>query len=547
MLCRLHIRNYAIIDELDIEFRSGLNTITGETGAGKSIILGALSLMIGQRADTSVLKDAAKPCVVEGEFDISGYNLKSLFEHNDIDYADTTIIRRYIGNNGKSRAFVNDLPVNLTLLRQLGERLIDIHSQHQTLLLGSNHFQQKVLDAFAGNKQRLHDYACQFAVYRELKNRLETMEREAETAKNDYDYIKHQLDELNAANLKPDELEQLERDHSRLSHAAEIKQALGQAHAALVSDELAAISVLKERIADLRRIVPFFEPADPLVERLESSRIELKDIADELDRFNADLVVDDRELELLSGRIDTIYSLLRKHRKNSVSELLQLRDDLENRVDFAANFDANLEDLRKRLLKEENRLRELADSLSRARVAVVESLQDNVVELLRQLGIKHADFRVLVEPDSVFHPHGADRIIFLFSANRDVKPRELAKVASGGELSRLMLSLKSLLVKSTDLPTVIFDEIDSGVSGEIADRMGGIIFDMSKGMQVINITHLPQIAAKGDTHFLVCKDENSRTTIRRLQPDERITEIARMLSGEKLSDAAMLNARELLG
>lgn len=549
MIRKLYIQNYAIIDELEIEFKQGLNIITGETGAGKSILLGALSLIQGQRADTSVLKHNDRSCIVEVEFDISDYNLNDFFEANDIDYDDITTIRRQISENGKSRAFINEIPVNLNQLKELTEKLIDIHSQHQNLLLGNTRFQLDVLDAFAVSRDLLTDYRQLYDEFRKLKTELDRLEANAENAKRDFDYLSHQLNELNAANLRSGELDELEALQKQLTHASEIKTALEFSYGTLNADELAVLSKVKEIESNLRRIESVFSQASNLISRIESCRIELKDIADEIDLLNSKVEVDDEQLHTVTQRIDLIYSLLNKHRLANFDELVEFRNQLENRVNEIAQIDFNLDEKRKALRILEQKLQEKSKNLSQIRTSSAPKVEQFVTELLQQLGIKHAVFRIRIEKLEEFQPWGTDRVTFYFSANKQIEPQELSRVASGGELSRLMLSLKSLLVKSTGLPTIIFDEIDTGVSGEIADRMGTIIYELAKGMQVINITHLPQIAAKGSNHFLVYKsvtNSQSSTGIKLLTPDERVVEIAKMLSGEKVTDAALMNAKELL-
>ncbi|HDP75866.1 MAG TPA: DNA repair protein RecN [Bacteroidales bacterium] len=549
MIRKLYIQNYAIIDELEIEFKQGLNIITGETGAGKSILLGALSLIQGQRADTSVLKRNDRSCIVEVEFDISESNLNDFFEANDIDYDDITSIRRQISENGKSRAFINEIPVNLNQLRELTEKLIDIHSQHQHLLLGNTRFQLDVLDAYAVPRDLLTDYRQLYDEYRKLRTELERLEANAENSKRDYDYLSHQLHELNAANLQSGELDKLEALQKQLTHASEIKTALEFSYGTFNADELAVLSKVKEIESSLRRIEPVYQQVNNLISRIEGCRIELKDIADEIDSLNSKVEVDDEQLFTVTQRIDLIYSLLSKHRLAKFDELIEFRSQLEARVNEIVQIDFNLDEKRKALRSLEQKLQEKSVNLNQIRANSAPKVEQFVTELLQQLGIKHAVFRIHIEKLEEFQPWGTDRVTFYFSANKQVAPQELSRVASGGELSRLMLSLKSLLVKSTGLPTIIFDEIDTGVSGEIADRMGTIICELAKGMQIINITHLPQIAAKGSTHFLVYKsvtNSQSSTGIKLLTPDERIVEIAKMLSGEKVTDAALMNARELL-
>lgn len=549
MLRKIHIQNYALIDHLEIDFQKGLNIITGETGAGKSILLGALTLILGQRADTSVLKDKTKNCIIEGEFDVSDYDLEDFFASNDIEFDKTTIIRRQISDSGKSRAFINETPVNLNQLKELGDLLIDIHSQHENLLLSNSLFQLKVVDSFASLKNDVQAYRNKFSAYRELKQQLLKLEDDAQSATRDFDYLKHQLTELTSANLKADELVELESMQKQLTHASEIKESLQFSYESLNNDTASVRAMLKDTIHSLKRISQFYQPAINIEQRIESCRIEIKDIVTEIDALNSKVDVDDELLDKVSKRIDLIYTLFQKHRVTSVDELILLRNSIEEKVNYISGLDFNLESLRKELKLAESDLMKVATDISSKRKQSIPQVEKSVTDLLVQLGILHAAFRVDIQQLQDFQPWGIDKITFFFTANKQVAPMELSRVASGGELSRLMLSLKSLLVKSSGLPTIVFDEIDTGVSGEIADKMGTIIHEMANGMQVINITHLPQIAAKGKTHFLVYKDNlsaQSATRIKLLNPDERVIEIAKMLSGEKLTDAALSNAKELL-
>lgn len=549
MLRNLHIQNYALIDLLDIEFHKGLNIITGETGAGKSILLGALGLILGQRADSSVLKDTSKSCVVEGLFDISAYDLKRFFADNDLDYYDSTIIRRQINEAGKSRAFVNEVPVTLNVLKELSSELIDIHSQHENLLLGTGHFQLTVLDSFAGIAPSIAEYSTLYAKYREAREKLELLEQNLAKDKADFDYYNHQLQELNEAKLKSGEVPELEDLQKKLTHAEEIKSALTLTHEALNGGEAAIVSVIREAETALKRIEGFYAPAKLLADRLESCRIELRDIATEAEAQNISIELDPELLEQVSLRLDRLFMLLQKHRLSSVDELIALRDDLDARVASVSNADYNIEQQRKELEQVRAKLTDSASKLSKARAKVAPAMEKQVVEILDELGIKFGNFKVDIRQSSEFHAWGTDMVQFLFSANKAMPLQDLSKTASGGELSRLMLSLKSLMAQSSNLPTIIFDEIDTGVSGEIADKMGRIINRMSVGMQVINITHLPQIASKGKHHYMVYKDHStsvSATRIKELSADERVVEIAKMLSGETVTDAALSNAKALL-
>ncbi|MDY0252957.1 MAG: DNA repair protein RecN [Tenuifilaceae bacterium] len=550
MLKTLLVQNYALIDTLEIEFHQGLNIITGETGAGKSILLGALGLILGNRAETTVLKDKSKPCVVEGTFNLTGYSLQDFFAENDIEYSDLTTIRRHINPAGKSRAFVNELPVTLNNLKDLVGQIIDIHSQHQNLLLADGKFQLSVLDSFTDNNQPLARYKETYLRYRNLTAELESLKEKASQAKANLDYLQFQLKQLNEAKLKSGEEIELEALQQQLSHAEEIKTNLQGAYTLLNADESSILVWLKEAESSLSKISHFFSPAEELQARIESCRVELKDIAQEIELQNEKVLLDPAELEAVTQRLDMILSLQQKHRVSSVDELIELRKRLDVQVDEITNYDqvllqneVELDEITKLALKQ-------AQEISDTRKAGSNKFEESIKTLLAQLGMPHANFKVNIEPVNDLRPQGIDKVTFLFSANKQMPLNDLSKVASGGELSRLMLSLKSLMVKTKGLPTIILDEIDTGVSGEVADKVGNIISNMARSMQVVNITHLPQIASKGSHHFLVYKDqdnEGAETRIRLLSAKERITEIAKMLSGEKISEAAITNAKHLLG
>ncbi len=550
MLKTLLVQNYALIDTLEIEFHQGLNIITGETGAGKSILLGALGLILGNRAETTVLKDKSKPCVVEGTFNLTGYSLQDFFAENDIEYSDLTTIRRHINPAGKSRAFVNELPVTLNNLKDLVGQIIDIHSQHQNLLLADGKFQLSVLDSFTDNNQPLAHYKETYLRYRNLTAELESLKEKASQAKANLDYLQFQLKQLNEAKLKSGEEIELEALQRQLSHAEEIKTNLQGAYTLLNADESSILVWLKEAESSLSKISHFFSPAEELQARIESCRVELKDIAQEIELQNEKVLLDPAELEAVTQRLDMILSLQQKHRVSSVDELIELRKRLDVQVDEITNYDqvllqneVELDEITKLALKQ-------AQEISDTRKAGSNKFEESIKTLLAQLGMPHANFKVNIEPVNDLRPQGIDKVTFLFSANKQMPLNDLSKVASGGELSRLMLSLKSLMVKTKGLPTIILDEIDTGVSGEVADKVGNIISNMARSMQVVNITHLPQIASKGSHHFLVYKDqdnEGAETRIRLLSAKERITEIAKMLSGEKISEAAITNAKHLLG
>ena len=549
MLKNLTVQNYALINQLRISFHQGLTTITGETGAGKSILLGALGLIIGNRADMSALNDKQKSCVVEGEFDISTYNLKVFFQQNDLDYDDTTIIRRQINPAGKSRAFVNEIPVTLPVLKDLVGRIIDIHSQHQNLFLSDTSFQLGVLDAYTSNSNLLASYRIAYKKYKNIKAQYEDLLSNAQQAKADSDYLTFQLKQLEDAKLKLGEEHELQTLQQQLSHAEEIKTALQNVSSYLNAEDTSVLVWLKDAVTLLERITNVFPQSEELAKRLESCRIELHDIAREVDLNNEKVELDPNQLEAVTQRLDSIFTLQQKHRVQTVEELIGIRDNLRVKLDQIANYDTSVEELKKQLDIAENEAIALAKKISKARIDGIESFQIKVKHLLTQLGMQHAEFKVEQTVLKELGSTGIDRVIFLFSANRQIAVQELSKVASGGELSRLMLSLKSIMAKTIGLPTIILDEIDTGVSGEVADKVGNIINEMSRGMQVINITHLPQIASKGQHHLLVYKQQDdgiAKTLIKPLGAQERVQEIAKMLSGEKISDAALINAKHLL-
>lgn len=549
MLRNLHIQNYALIDELDIEFKQGLNIITGETGAGKSILLGALALILGQRADASVLKDKAKNCIVEGLFEISGYNLEKFFQENDLDFHTSTIIRRQINDAGKSRAYINEIPVNLNVIKDLGEKLIDIHSQHQNLLLSSSAFQIGTIDAFASINNELISYTETFNHYKLLQLKIVELEENSRKALADLDYFEHQLKQLDEAKLKEGEQVDLELLQQQLSNAEEIKNGLQLTFEMLDSNEFSVIPVLKNSVNSLQKISNYLPEAKSLSSRIESCRTELRDINDEVNRLNEKIHLDPEQLMQVNQRLDMLFTLQQKHRVATADELIAIRESLRLQVDQITGYESEISAKKVELLATLKILSEKTQTISKKRKASAPQFEQNIANLLKQLGMPFASFVVQIEETVEFNSLGKDAVTFLFTANKQIPPQELTKIASGGEISRLMLSLKSLMVAQKGLPTIVFDEIDTGVSGEVADKMGNIISDMGKGMQVINITHLPQIACKGNTHFLVYKDNQStasKTLIKLLEKDERVVEIAKMLSGETLSDAAITNAKHLL-
>lgn len=532
-----------------MDFTSGLTIITGETGAGKSILIGALSLILGQRADSSVLKDKASKCIVEGIFEVEGYGMEPLFVENDLDYDTQVIFRREIAPNGKSRAFVNDTPVNSKTLQDLGIHLIDIHSQHQSLELGNRLFQLMVLDNYSGNQSLLSEYQIKFKLYKSLLSELSQAEERAAQLRQELDYFQFQLEQLRKANLQIGEQEKLEHELSVLTHAEEIKVALLSVANSLGGEEGNGLARIKECISGLNKILKFYPEATELVERLNSIYLEMSDVSSEVEYSSEKMEVDPGRIVHLNERLDLIYSLQQKHHVASEEELIALRDDFEQKVSSVFSNDEAVSELKALVKEKEEALLQLADRLSQKRRSSIELIGKKVEEQLVQLGMPNSRFKVEVKTGLPLSIHGRDEVNFLFTANKNGELSEISKVASGGELSRLMLSIKALISKSKALPTILFDEIDSGISGETADKMGNILKEISQDMQVINITHLPQIAAKGDHHFLVFKEDTDTETITRLKlldQNDRITELSKMLSGENITDAARANATELL-
>jgi DNA repair protein RecN (Recombination protein N) len=549
MLVSLQVKNYALIKELKIGFNSGFSIITGETGAGKSILLGALSLLLGQRADTTVLMDKQKKCVVEGIFDIKDYVLQPYFTENDIDYEDNTIIRREIIPGGKSRAFINDTPVSLNQLRELGLKLVDIHSQHENLNLGKNLFQLMVIDTVAQNGKLLKQYTKLYGEYQNSQKELGELIERAKQEQADLDYFSFQYQQLDEAKLQPGELNVLEAESNTLTHAEEIKFNLLKASDLVSGEGITILGLLKDAIETIDKLSGFFPRTQDLRGRLDSVYIELKDIASECEVMGESVDIDPGRLQFVQERLDQLNSLMHKHSASTVEELIKLKDDLQQKVREISSFDDQISKLRKIVNEQQEKLNKLTEELSGRRQAVISKVEDIVISILKQVGIPNARFSVLHSRLEDFTPLGTDKVEFLFSANKQAAKQDIGKIASGGELSRLMLAIKSLISSSLELPTIIFDEVDAGVSGEIAEKVGLIMKSMSENMQVINITHLPQVAAKGDYHYLVYKydqDKESITDIKLLESEERVLELAKMLSGEELTEAAISNARELL-
>jgi DNA repair protein RecN (Recombination protein N) len=549
MLKSLSISNYALIDRVEVAFDSGLTVITGETGAGKSVLLGALSLILGQRSDANALLDKEQKCVVEGEFYIGNYGLIDFFKENDVDYEDVTIIRRELLPSGKSRAFVNDTPVNISFLKSISAQLIDVHSQHQNLLLDDNGFHMMVVDTLAGNKLLIAEYRMRYEKYKELQKDIAEMIAENDRQKADLDYMQFQFEQLHSANLKAGEQAELEQSLQQLSHAEEIKVNMVEVVNNLSQEPSPVIDVLADSINKVRRIANFLPDGDELIQRLESARIDLKDIADDLETRSEDMDYNPELIQQVQERLDLLYSLQQKHRVESVEELMGLRDDLQRSIDKVNFFDEELKTKQVKLTQLQQELNDTCKKITDSRVKVFGEIKSSIEKQLQSLGIPHANFVVQHQVSKQFTVNGKDEIEFLFAGNKGGIPAPINKVASGGEISRVMLSIKSLLSSSKGLPTIIFDEIDTGVSGEVADQMGEIMTQMGRSMQVISITHLPQITVKGDHHYKVFKtDEADKTisNIRKLTHEDRVVEVAKMLSGSTLSEAALENARSLL-
>ncbi|MGN6418417.1 MAG: DNA repair protein RecN [Pseudobacter sp.] len=550
MLKRLHIQNYAIIDELEISFASRLNIITGETGAGKSILMGALSLILGDRADPSVLLNKEKKCVVEGTFATEGRKvIKHFLREHDLDAEEELVIRREIAANGKSRAFVNDTPVNLEQLRQLSNVLVDLHRQFDTLELGESGFQREVIDAMAGTAEQLQQYKTVFQHWQHTKHELEDLLQQKGQFTKEFDYNKFLFDELQEAGLREHELEEAEANLKLLSNAEGIKGTLNKVSFELSEGEQPMVQQLKALCHHLQAYTEFHTEIPVLLQRLQSAQIELQDIADEIEGLNDKVSFDPQQLEQLNERISTGYKLLKKHGVKTTAELLAIRDQLDNKLQAVLNIDDAIASKEKAVTKLHADATAIAAKLSAQRQKQVKPLQDTVNKLLGQVGMPNARLQVDVQTAAALYEHGADNIEFLFDANKSNRFEPIRKVASGGELSRLMLCIKSLVAKSLDLATLIFDEIDTGISGEAAKQVGIIMKDLAKKRQVISITHQPQIAGKADAHYFVYKEirgEQIKTNIRELSTEERITAIAQMLSGEKPTAAALENAREMV-
>ena len=552
MLKQLYIKNFTLIDELDMMFHPGFSVITGETGAGKSIILGAIALLLGQRADSKQIKSGAERCIIEAHFDLSHYDLLPFFKENDIDYdAEDCILRRELTAAGKSRAFINDTPVALTAIKQLGQALLDIHSQHQNLMLREEDFQLSVVDIIAKDDKALAEYQSAFDEYTKAKKRLEQMQSDIERNAENEDFMRFQLNELREANLSEGIQEELEQEGETLSHVEDIKGALFTAESLIGGEsDRTVVESIKEASRALTGIADVYADAAELAERLDSCAIELKDIAQDLSQKAEYVEFDPQRLEDINNRLDTIYSLQKKHRVSTVEELMSIEHDLTEQLSHIENSDEELQQLAAEVEQLHKQCIDKATALTKQRCKAAAAIEKEMKERLVPLGIPKVRFSIAID-EKPLSQNGGDKVSFLFSANTSTEMRPVSEIASGGEIARVMLSIKAMISGAVKLPTIIFDEIDTGVSGKIAEQMGMIMQEMANGnRQVISITHLPQIAARGTTHYKVYKEETQKgtvSTMTMLSDDERVQEIAQMLSGSDITDAAISNAKVLLG
>ncbi|MDR2285418.1 MAG: DNA repair protein RecN [Sphingobacterium sp.] len=551
MLVRLLIKNYALIDSLDISFDKGLNIITGETGAGKSILMGALGLILGSRVEGRPFFSEERKCVIEGYFNVSAYGLESFFEEEDLDYEAETIIRREILLDGKSRAFVNDSPVTLSTLKGLGEKLIDIHSQHATLQINTEDFQLFVLDSLAENEERLVSFREELKELRSLDKQLKTVREELDSANAEADYNQFLFDELERVNVQLDEVKGLEDEQQQLEHAEEIKRGLNAASYSLSEGEVNVISLLKESVGQVQHVTRYLSGVEALTERMQSALIELKDIADELVTQENTVNLDEQRLDEVNNRLSEIYVLQKKHRVDSENELVQIRQQLETKLQMVLNQDQLVEELAHKQKEQMQKVLQLGRDIHEKRQAIIPKVEMEVQQTLSAVGMPNAQLKIDLQllDGNRMSVKGLDVVQFLFSANKGQAMQAIHKVASGGELSRVMLAIKSLVAKSSALPTIIFDEIDTGISGEVALRVGEVMDNLAEHMQVLAISHLPQIASKGKAHFKVYKEDRgdkTQSNIQLLSKDERVMEIAQMLSGTNPGEAALQHAQELL-
>jgi DNA repair protein RecN (Recombination protein N) len=549
MLTGLTVKNYALIDHLEVGFYKGLSTITGETGAGKSILLGALSLVLGKRADVSVVGNKDKKCVVEADFSIEKYQLESFFEENDLDYEKETTLRREILPGGKSRAFVNDTPATLNVLNLLSSKLIDVHSQHQTLQLADKNFQFGIIDALAENKNILKEYSEQLLQYKNLLKELQKIEEERKSADEELEYNRFIFNELDRAKLKEGETEELEESLERLSHFDEIRQHLSHAAEISEAEEIGLRSMLYSFKNDLQRISGFSDQYGQLSERIQSLYLEFTDISDEVSGEVEKISFDPEELEKVSNRLGLLFDLKKKYKAKDISGLIRLKEEVSEKLDLIENASELIDEKKKEIQKAEKKLDQLAKKIHQNRKASVKSFTDQLYKLLGELKMKNTVLKISLDPVKEYLPNGKDDLEFLISADRGKRFESIKKAASGGEMSRIMLAVKAILSSYTALPSIIFDEIDTGVSGEVSNKIAEVMQKMSTNMQVITITHLPQIAAKGEHHYKVYKEIDAsevRSKIRLLTPEERIVEIAEMLGGLPLTDSALAHAKQLL-
>ena len=550
MLKQLYIRNFTLIERLDMTFNGGFSVITGETGAGKSIILGAIGLLKGQRADSKLIKRGSEKCVIEAHFNLSRYGMEKFFNDNDVEYdADDCIVRREITAAGKSRAFVNDTPVPLSVLKELGEQLIDVHSQHQNLLLGKQDFQMEIVDIIADDKDLLDNYRKAYGDYREKQRQLDDLQERLSSNKANADFLLFQYEELDRANLVEGEQETLEAQANQMSHYEEIKTALYQADKAMSAEGTGVTENLRTAINALHSIEGVLPMAGELASRMDADFIDLKDIADELEGQLDKVDFDPKELDSINDRLDKIYSLQKKYHCDTVSQLIEIRDNLKKQLDGIENGDYDLQQVKNEVDKSMKLAIQKADSITKVRKTAAKKIEEEIKQRLVALGMPNIQFTINLE-SSELSADGADKVAYMFSANRNMPMQPVAQVASGGEIARLMLSLKAMVSGAVKLPTIIFDEIDTGVSGKIAEKMADIMCEMGNNeRQVISITHLPQIAAKGATHYKVYKEDRGDTTVSTMKllcGEDRVNEIAQMLSGSDITEAAISNARELL-
>lgn len=549
MLNYLRIQNFALIEAAEVKFNQGLTVITGETGAGKSILLGALGLTLGNRADVNSLHDKTKKCIVEAQFDIKAYDINYFFEQNELDFEQTTTIRREITPEGKSRIFVNDTPTTLNVVKELGEQLIDIHSQHETLLLKQNHFQFELVDAFAKTTQLFAEYKKEYSTFLSLKKQLEELNAQELQAKKELDYFQFQFNELEEANVTIGTHQKLEEESETLENAEFIKSNLAKSAAAISGGDENLLSVLASIKQQLHSVAKFGKQFNELYERINSVTIELKELASDIENIEDEVVYDNLRLGEVNDQLDKLNRLFKKHGVNSEEELLQIKNDIENKLQQFSSLGTSIEKTEKEILTVEKRCKLLAKGLSEKRQKALSGIEESMKEMLSGLSMVNAQFKIALQQQNQLSVNGFDTISFLFTANKGADFKELHKTVSGGELSRLMLCLKALLAERTALPTIIFDEIDTGVSGDVADKIGNILESMGKSMQVVTITHLPQMASKGKNHLFVYKADVEHKTIsyiKELNKEERIAEIAKMLSTGTPTETALKNAKELL-